>query len=99
MLEESDKEQDKELERKAKKAAKKVNQLRTSMGAGKCQPGIGDMFKAAGVKTNPSIIVQESRVVTRKDKATRSNGPSNVFPVITGQSNRSSSNVPVMECC
>ena len=53
----------------------------------------------AGVKTNPSIIVQESRVVTRKDKATRSNGPSNVFPVITGQSNRSPSNVPVIECC
>ena len=76
------------------------------------------MFKSAGVKTNPSIIVLESRVFTsidesnskgvgahilefssRKDKATGSNGPSNVFPVITGQSNRSPSNVQVMECC
>ena len=68
MLEESDKEQA-ELERKTRKAAKKVNQTRTRMGAGNCQPGIMDMFKSAGPKNNTSMTVLKSRVVNSMEES------------------------------
>ena len=91
MLEESDREQAKELERISKKAAKKVNQARTRIGAGKCQPGIADMFSAVKANGCKSSKTAESTIST--------NRPSNVVPRIIGQSNGSLSNVPVMGGC
>ena len=82
--------QAKELERVSKKAARKFIQARTRMGAGKCQPGIADMFKSA------AVIANSWKSSKTAEFTTKSNRPSNVSPGILGQSNGSTSNVPVM---
>ena len=68
MLEESDREHSKELERISKKAAKKVNQARTRMGAGKCQPGIADMFKSVDAIANSWKSSKTAEFITRSNR-------------------------------